>query len=129
MSGSILLYFTYIFRRVNNHADRGQYLRSRRLFSINHAGNHEQHYLNHISPTRYFRASTFYNGVRRHSKNKELSHKRKQIRSVTSKIPHVGCIKWLLKSRKENGKGKRRFAGNHREKRGENTNGKISEIY
>ena len=104
-------------------------MRSRRLFAINHAGNYEQYYLNIISPTRYFRALTFYNGVRRRSGNKELAHKKEQIRSVTSKIPDVGSIEWLLKSRKENDKGERRFANNHREKRGLTTNGKISEIY
>lgn len=41
----------------------------------------------------------------------------------------MGCIKWLFKLRKENGKGKRCFVGNYWEKRGENINGKISEIY
>lgn len=108
---------------------RSQHLRRRRLFSINQAGNYEQYYLNFLPPARYFRASTFNNGVRRRSKNKELAHKRVQIRSVTSKIPDVGSLEWLLKSRKENDKGKRPLADNHREKRGQSTNGKISEIY
>ena len=103
-------------------------MRGRRLFSINHAENQEQYYLNAISTARYFRVSTFYNGVRRRSGNKELAHKREQKRSVNSKIP-VGSIEWLLKSRKENGKGERRFADNHQEKRGLTTYGKISEIY
>ena len=107
---------------------RSQHWRSRRLFSINQAGNHEQYYLNSLPPTRYFRALTFNNGVTRRSNNKELAQKRVQKRSVTSKIPDVGSIEWFLKSRKENHKGKRRFADNHREKRGQSNNGKISKI-
>lgn len=104
-------------------------MRSRRLFSINQAGNHERYYLRFAPKTRYFRDSTFNNGVRRLSKNEELAHKRVHIRSVTSKIPDVGSIEWLLKSRRENGKGQKRFADYDREKRGPPTNGKISEIY
>jgi len=99
-------------------------LRSGRLYSINQAGNHEQYYLNFLPPTRYFRALKFDNGVRGRSKLKEMAHKR----GVTSKIPDVGSLQWLPKTRRENDNGKRRFADNRREKRGQSTNGKISEI-
>lgn len=99
-------------------------MRSRRLFPINQAANF-------LLQTKYFRHSTFNDGVRRLSKNKELGHKRILKRSVTSKIPENedGSIEWLLKSRKQNGKRQRRFADNHREKRGQTTNGNVSEIY
>ena len=99
-------------------------MRSRRLFSIDQAANF-------LPQAKYFRDSTFNDGVRRLSKNKELVHKRILKRSVTSKIPENkdGSIEWLLKSRKQNGKRQRRFDDNHREKRGQTTNGKVSEIY
>ena len=99
-------------------------MRSRRLFSIDQAANF-------LPQAKYFRDSTFNDGVRRLSKNKELVHKRILKRSVTSKIPENkdGSIEWLLKSRKQNGKRRRRFDDNHREKRGQTTNGKVSEIY
>ena len=105
---------------------RSQHLKRRRLFSTNQAGNHEQYYFKLLPPTRYFTASTFNNEDRRRSKNKELAHKRVKIRSVTSKIPNVGATEWLLKSRNEKHKEKRLFADNHREKRGQSTNGIIT---